>query len=331
MERNIGSARAPDDGALLDAYSRAVVGVVEALGPSVVAISVRGAPRRRAPEGQGGAGSGVVFTPDGYLLTNAHVVDGGKSFEVTALDGSRQPATLVGQDRGTDLAVLRAPGGGRLPSAQLGRSDDVRVGQLCVAIGNPYGFSATVSAGVVSALGRTLRSVDGRLMDNIIQSDVALNPGNSGGPLADSAGRVIGINTAMIFGAQGLSFSVPVDTARWVVGQLMTKGRVTRGHLGIAAHKRPIDRRLQRHLGLTQPTGVEVMGVDGGGPAAQAGVKEGDVLVTLADRAVLGLDDVQRLLATWIIGAPLPMRLVRRTTLHELVVVPVASDVDGSG
>jgi S1-C subfamily serine protease len=309
------------DGDLLDAYSRAVVGVVERLGPSVVAISVRSSGgQERGRRARGGAGSGVVFTPDGYVLTNAHVVGQARAIEVTSTDGVTQPATLLGADRATDLAVIRteAP----LPAAALGDSSTVRVGQLCIAIGNPLGFSATVSAGVVSALGRTMRSEDGRLMENIIQSDVALNPGNSGGPLADSGGRVIGINTAMIFGAQGLSFSVPVDTAKWVVGHLMTGGRVRRSHLGITVQRRPIDRRLSRHLGILQPSGVEIMSLEARGPAAAAGLREGDIITALDGRAAATLDEVQRLLGTWPVGRPLRVQLVRRTAILDATVIP---------
>jgi S1-C subfamily serine protease len=262
----------------------------------------------------------VVFTPDGYVLTNAHVVKGARAIEVASTDGGTQPATLVGSDRATDLAVIRVEH--PLPAAELGFSASLKVGQLVVAIGNPLGFSATVSAGVVSALGRSMRSEDGRLMENIIQSDVALNPGNSGGPLADSAGRVVGINTAVILGAQGISFSVPIDTAKWVVGHLMTTGRVRRSHLGVAAQARPIDRRLARYLGLLQSSGVEIMSVSDGGPAARAGLRDGDILTALETQVISSLDEVQRFLGTWPIGRPIEAYFIRRTERRRVTLTP---------
>src|SRR3989475_3395838 len=233
------------DEEVLDAYSHAVTSVVDAVGAAVVSVSLRH-----------GGGSGVLFTPDGYLLTNAHVVGRAGGVKIGLPDGSTPEGNVVGTDPATDLAVVHIDGA-HLPAAELGTSSKLRVGQLVVAIGNPLGFSFTVSAGVVSALGRTLRAQDGRLMDAIIQSDVALNPGNSGGPLVDSHARVVGINTAVILGAQGLSFSVPIDTARWVLAELMQHGRVRRGVLGLAAQTRPIDRRIARHHGLSQTTGVD--------------------------------------------------------------------------
>src|SRR6058998_1891350 len=230
------------DRELLDAYSEAVIAVVERVGPAVASVSVAA---RREGGLPAGSGSGVLFTPDGYLLTNAHVVRGAKRVGVSLTDGSTLEASVVGADEPADLAVI-AVDGSRLPYAELGSSANLRVGQLVVAIGNPLGFSSTVSAGVVSALGRTMRATSGRLMEGIIQSDVALNPGNSGGPLVDSRGRVVGINTAMILGAQGLSFSVPIDTAQWVLGQLMTTGHVRRGYLGIAGQNLPLARGTAR-------------------------------------------------------------------------------------
>ena len=308
----------PSDPELLDAYSEAVMAVVERVGPAVASVSVAA---RRQGGPPAGAGSGVLFTPDGYLLTNAHVVRGAKRVGVSLTDGSTLEASVVGADEPTDLAVL-AVDGSRLPYAELGSSGALRVGQLVVAIGNPLGFSSTVSAGVVSALGRTMRATSGRLMEGIIQSDVALNPGNSGGPLVDSRGRVVGINTAMILGAQGLSFSVPIDTAKWVLGQLMTVGRVRRGHLGIAGQNRPLARSAARRLGLAQDAGVEVMRVERGGPAAEAGVVAGDVIVAADGEPVRSVDDLHRLLGRWPLAGALTLRILRDGALATIEARP---------
>jgi len=275
----------------------------------------------QAGRGRGGGGSGVLFTPDGYLLTNAHVVAGAKEMRATLTDGSEHPATLVGSDPATDLAVIRI-GGNHLPHAELGSSASLRVGQLVVAIGNPLGFSNTVSAGVVSALARSMRAQDGRLIDPILQTDVALNPGNSGGPLVDSHSRVVGINTMIILGAQGLSFAVPVDTARWVIGQLMTVGRVRRGYLGLAAQVRPLPKRLARRLELAVETGVEVMQTESGKPAARGGLLPGDVIVALDGKAVRNVDEVHRLLDAASIGRKLAVKVVRGNDLVDLEVTP---------
>jgi S1-C subfamily serine protease len=300
----------------LDAYSRAVVGVVERIGPSVVSIAR--ASRRRPV----GAGSGVVFTPDGYVLTNAHVAVGADELELGFTDGTTSPARVVGLDHATDLAVMRVAG--PVPShASFGNSSRLRVGQLVIAIGNPLGFGSTVSAGVVSALGRTMRARDGRLMEGIIQSDVALNPGNSGGPLVDSGGRVVGVNTAIILGAQGISFSVPIDTATWVVGELMTSGRVRRGWLGIAGQNRPLGRELVRSLGLAHASGVEITGFDQRGPAAVSGLRSGDVVVAIDDQSVANVDDIHRSLQKWPIVGALKLRVVRDRKLAEIDVTPV--------
>jgi S1-C subfamily serine protease len=313
---------AVSDGELLDAYSSAVVRVVETVGPSVVSISVRGAhtgPGRGRD--RGGAGSGVLFTPDGYILTNAHVVRSARAVEVALTDGSTHAAQVRGVDPATDLAVISIEGSS-LPHATLGESARLKVGQLCVAIGNPLGFSSTVSAGVISALGRNMRGQDGRMMENIIQSDVALNPGNSGGPLVDTHARVIGINTAMIFGAQGLSFAVPVDTARWVIGQIMTSGKVRRSWLGVVAQNRKIDPRIRHHLRLIQESGVEVMTVEPGGPAAAAGVRDGDIVLALDGKPVHHVDDVHRVLGQWPIGRAIAIALLRRIERVDVIVVP---------
>ena len=301
----------PSERELLDAYSEAVIAVVERVGPAVASVSVAA---RREGSPRGGSGSGVLFTPDGYLLTNAHVVRGAKRVGVSLTDGSTLEASVVGADEPTDLAVI-AVDGGRLPYAELGSSATLRVGQLVVAIGNPLGFSSTVSAGVVSALGRTMRATSGRLMEGIIQSDVALNPGNSGGPLVDSRGRVVGINTAMILGAQGLSFSIPIDTAKWVLGQLMTIGRVRRGSLGIAGRNRPLPRGTARRLGLAGDAGVEVLRVERGGPAAEAGIVAGDVIVAADGEPTRSVDDLHRLLGRWPLAGTLTLRIVRAGAL----------------
>ena len=303
---------ASDDAELLDAYSHAVTSVVETAGPAVAGISA----------GRGG-GSGVLFTPDGYLLTNAHVVGALRTVSVNLPDGSTHQGNVAGADPATDLAVVHIDGN-HFPVAELGRSGNLRVGQLVVAIGNPLGFSFTVSAGVLSAMGRSLRAQDGRLIDGILQTDVALNPGNSGGPLVDSRGRVVGINTAMIMGAQGISFAVPVDTARWVLGELMQHGRVRRGVLGFGGQTRPIDRRLARHLGLEQKTGVEVMEVQPGKPAQRAGLQDGDILLSLDGQTVTSVDDVHRLLGAGSIGRQLAARVLRRISIIDLAVTPAA-------
>jgi S1-C subfamily serine protease len=302
----------------LDAYSTAVVGAVEKVGPAVVSVA------RRSRGGPAGAGSGVVFTPDGYVLTNAHVAEGARALELGFTDGTTGPATVVGVDHATDLAVLRVTGTA-LHHAEFGRSASLRVGQLVVAIGNPLGFSSTVSAGVVSALGRTMRARDGRAMENIIQSDVALNPGNSGGPLVDWRARVIGVNTAIILGAQGLSFSVPIDTATWVVGELMANGRVRRGWLGIAAQHRPIGRDLARRLELANAAGVEITGFDDRGPAARSGLQVGDVVVRIGERPVESADDLHRALQRWPVVDALHLTVIRAGALTRVHVTPIES------
>jgi len=304
---------------LLDAYSRAVVRVVEAVGPAVVGVMARKTGGGNA--GDGGAGSGVIFAPDGYLLTNHHVVQGAGELSVVLQDGTSFSASLVGADPATDLAVLRAEGAG-LPYASLGASASLKAGQLVIAIGNPFGFQSTVSTGVVSALGRALRSREGRLIENIVQHTAPLNPGNSGGPLVDSRGRVVGVNTAIIVMAQGIGFAIPADTARWVVSQLLTHGRVRRGFLGLAAQQRPIGRRLVRYHRLRQAFGVEVISVDLDGPAGQAGIRKGDLLVLVDGRAVESVDDIHRILTDWPIGRPLPVVVIRGQEKIEISIEP---------
>ena len=322
------SARAADnDGEAFDAYSRAVTRAVETIGPSVVSIGVT-VRDRRGRLGSGG-GSGVVFTPDGFALTNAHVVENAHEVRVTLGDGAglggERPAYVVGSDPDTDLAVIRIQrheGDGDLPFAQLGDSDGLRVGQLAVAVGNPLGFQATVTAGVISATARSLRGRGGRLIDNVIQTDAALNPGNSGGPLVDSAGEVVGINTAVIAGAQGLCFAVPVNTAKWVATRLIREGRVRRSRLGLGGQNVPLPRKLVRYHDLPVSGGVRVLHLDETGPASSAGVRLHDTVVGFAGEPVDSLDALLRLLTEDRVGTPAPLRVVRGTGVLELPVTP---------
>ena len=304
---------------LLDAYSRAVVTVVEAAGPAVVSIFV-GNNRRQSPE-QAGAGSGVVIAPDGYILTNDHVVQGSKDLRVKLTDGTDLSATRIGTDPATDLAVIRA-NATFLSSSTLGNSDQLRPGQLVIAMGNPFGFQSTVSTGVVSALGRTLRSTKGRLIENIIQHTAPLNPGNSGGPLLDSTGQVVGINTAIIAMAQGIGFAIPAQTARWVVSQLLTHGRVRRGYIGIGARQRPLSRRLIRFHNLFNTFAVEVLSVEPQSPAGVAGLRVGDLIVAIHDSHVQSVDDLHRFLSNWLIGRSVDMDIIRAKERKVISVVP---------
>ncbi len=306
------------DAQLLDAYSQAVVGVVEVVGPAVVAIGVRKEAGKRT-DGEG-AGSGVLIAPDGFVLTNNHVIEGADNIGVTLTDGYAFQAQLVGTDPATDLAVIRVSGSS-LPTARLGDSDLLRVGQMIVAIGNPLGFQSTVSTGVVSALGRSLRSQSGRLIENVIQTDVALNPGNSGGPLVDSRGKVVGINTAMIHMAQGISFAVPVNTARWVVGELVTKGKVRRAYLGIGAQARPVSRRIQRQLHTPKPYVVEVVNIEANGPAQRAGVVRGDIILSVADQQITSVDDLHRLLTTLRADSEVDLLILRNSQRKTVPII----------
>ncbi|HYL02297.1 MAG TPA: trypsin-like peptidase domain-containing protein [Steroidobacteraceae bacterium] len=294
----------------LDAYSAAVVGAVESVGAAVVSVYTGGA--EEAARARGGAGSGVVVTPDGYLLTNEHVVERVDRARVSFVDGRSVAAVVAGRDPATDLAVLRAQAGS-LPYAQLAGSERLRVGQLVVAVGNPFGFESTVSAGVVSALARSLRSRQGRLIEGVVQHTAALNPGNSGGPLVDARGAVTGINTAIIPMAQGIGFAVPAATAQWVLTQILAHGRVRRAWLGIAARDRPLDRRLVRALSLASERAVEVLSREPAGPAAESDLRPGDLIVGVNERAVDGIDALHRELGLVPPGSLLALGIVRRT------------------
>ena len=327
-DQTAGSDKNPirdEDLELLDAYSRAVVSVVDSVGPSVVSIS--GAKHQNHQAGdQAGAGSGVVIAPDGYILTNDHVIHNTGNPEVRLTDGTSLSATVIGKDPATDLAVIRA-NASYLPSSTLGSSDRLRVGQLTIAVGNPFGFQSTVSTGVVSALGRSLRSTQGRLIENIIQHTAPLNPGNSGGPLVDSAGKVVGINTAIIAMAQGIGFSIPANTARWVVSQLLTHGRVRRGFLGIAGRQRPLDRRIIRFHELNKNSAVEVLSVEPKGPAGLAGMQIGDLIVAIGGSSVQSVDDLHRFLSEWPIGQSVEIDIVRGNRREILFLVPEEAEL----
>lgn len=311
--------RARDDD-LLDAYSRAVVGVVDRLGPAVVGVTVAGKSGRGSRDGGQGSGSGFIFTPDGFALTNHHVVVGARDVRVRLSGGETLRADVVGSDADTDVAVLRVDAGG-LPYAVLGDSSAVRVGQLAIAIGNPLGFQSSVTAGVVSALGRSLRSGNGRLVDDVIQTDAALNPGNSGGPLADSRGAVIGVNTAVILPAQGICLAVAINTAEVVAAELIQRGRVRRAYLGLAVQNVRLDSAAARALGMPGG-GALVTGVEPGGPAAAAGITEGDVLIAVDGVPVSGVDDLHRSLTGERAGREVHVEILRGGVRRTVEVEP---------
>jgi S1-C subfamily serine protease len=299
------------DDDLLDAYSRSVVHAVHRVSPAVVKVDVA----------RQGSGSGFLFTPDGLLLTNSHVVHGASHVGVTFLDGRTARGEVLGDDPDTDLAIVRVAGHS-LPYATFADSSAVRVGQIAIAIGNPYGFHYSVTAGVVSALGRSLRMRTGRLMDDVLQTDAALNPGNSGGPLVTSAGEVIGVNTAMIMPAQGLSFAIASNTARFIASRLLRDGRVRRSYLGLGGSRADVPRQIARHLGLAVASGVRVETVEPSGPAAAAGLQPRDLVIAFANQPVRDVDDVQRALTDERIGQPVPMVVIRGAERLELVVMP---------
>lgn len=310
-----------DDGELLDAYSNAVVSACERIGPAVVKIEVQ-AKNARGPRSQGGSGSGFMFTPDGFILTNSHVVGGAARIEVLSRDGGRHAADLVGNDPDTDLAVIRvdAPSAS---TARLGTSGTLKVGQVAIAIGNPLGFHTTVTAGVISALGRSLRGQSGRLMDDVIQTDAALNPGNSGGPLVNSRGEVIGVNTATIMGAQGLCFAIAIDTAKFIAGRLIRDGRVRRSYVGLAGQNVQLRREITRFYELANTHGVLVVSMDDGSPARTAGLSEGDVIVEFAGQKVERIDDLHRILTEERVGMRHSITVIRRNSKLELGIIPL--------
>jgi S1-C subfamily serine protease len=308
---------AASDDAVLDAYSTAVIAAAERVSPSVVNIDVRAASGKKA-----GSGSGFVFTPDGFILTNSHVVHGAERIEVTLQDGLKLPARTVGDDPATDLAVIHVNAPEQLPAVAFADSSAIRVGQLVVAIGNPFGFQTTVTAGVVSNLARGFRSQTGRMIDNIVQTDAALNPGNSGGPLSDSRGRVVGVNTAIIPMAQGICFAIPSNTAQFVAARLIRDGRIRRSYVGIHGQNVPLHRRVVRFHRLDVDTGVLIVGLDGKSPASRAGLAEGDVIVSFDGKPIFTIDDLQRLLTEDRVGVPMTVGVVRGTELRQFDVMP---------
>jgi S1-C subfamily serine protease len=345
MKRNIrslsndalqtGEFRPPDpirasEDALLDAYSRAVIGAAERVSPSVVNIYVRKNLRgqqttlHRLPEELRGNGSGFIFTPDGFILTNSHVVHASDAIEVTLPDGRRFEAELIGDDPDTDLAVVRI-NGTRLPAAPFGDSQRIRVGQLVIAIGNPYGFQYTVTSGVISAVGRSLRSVSGRLIDNVVQTDAALNPGNSGGPLVTSQGEVIGVNTAMIFAAQGICFAIAINTAKFVAAKLIKEGKIRRSYIGVGGQNVQLPRRIVRFHRLPVESGVLVVSIEEGSPAQRAELREGDIIVGFSGKPIGGIDDLHRILTEERVGVKTSVAILRHSEKIELTIIPEES------
>jgi S1-C subfamily serine protease len=308
---------APDT-EILDAYSRAVTSVADSVGPAVLRVETRG------PNGRpGGVGSGVVIAPDGLVLTNCHVVEGAKEVRLQDAEGRVMEARPLGVDPDTDLALLRAGSARDLPHAALGDSKKLRRGQLVVAIGNPLGFESTVTAGVISALGRSLRAQNGRLIEDVIQTDAALNPGNSGGPLVSSRGEVIGINTAVIMGAQGICFAVASNTAQFVLSELIQHGRVRRGYIGVSGQTQAVPRRYARNAGIENTSGAMVTGIEPNGPAAHAGLMTLDTIVRADGQSVTGVDDLIRLLNSERIGRGIAFEVLRRGTLRTFDVKPL--------
>jgi len=311
-----GAPSAESDAQALDAYSSAVSDVVERVGPSVVRIDVKRNGR------SAGAGSGVIVSPDGFILTNSHVVQGARGVEVTTLEGRELHARVLGDDPDTDLALLRVDDGATLPAAKLGDSSKLRRGQIAIAIGNPLGFDATVTAGVVSALGRSLRSKSGRMIEDVVQTDAALNPGNSGGPLVSSAGEVIGVNTAIIMGAQGICFAVASNTAHFVLGEIARHGRVRRAYLGLGAGASPIPRRIALRHDLSQANGARILSIEQAGPADHAGLLTGDLVIGLDGAPVNGVEDLLRRLDADKIGRTISVDFLRRSERQRVWIGP---------
>src|SRR5436853_2913545 len=314
-----------DDATLLDEYSRTIVSAADRVGPAVVNIDIRQRLNsRRGPREVGGSGSGFVIAPDGFILTNSHVVHDSNQIAVSLSDGREYPAQLVGDDPDADLAVIRidAP---HLAHVRLANSENLRVGQIVIAIGNPLGFQASVTAGVISALGRSMHAQSGRLIDNIIQTDAALNPGNSGGPLVNSAGEIIGVNTAMIRPAQGICFAIASNTAKFVAGWLIRDGKIRRSYIGVAGQNVPIHRRIVRFYGLPLETGVLVVSVEKNSPAERAGLRQGDVIVAFNDQPIGSVHHLHKILVGEQIGVGASLTIVRHTEKLELPILPVES------
>ena len=317
------------DDELLDAYSTAVIRASERVGPAVVKIEVEQKRRRikgREFQPPAGSGSGFVFTPDGFVLTNSHVVSNAYRIYALMHDGSRHTADLIGDDPDTDLAVIRI-NGPRMVSATLGSSQLLKVGQLAIAIGNPLGFQTTVTAGVISALGRSLRAKSGRLIDDVIQTDAALNPGNSGGPLVSSRGEVIGVNTAMIQAAQGLCFAIAVDTAKFIAGRLIRDGRIRRSYIGVAGQNVPIRRQLVRYYNLPNENGILVVSMDDDSPARNAGLEAGDIIVAFAGESIEGVDELHRMLTEESVGRSVPLTVLRGNQKLDIRITPLEREL----
>ena len=333
-EARILDAVHPSDDDLLDAYSRAVIRAAERVSPSVVNLDIQTNPRGkqgtryRLPEELRGTGSGFIFTPDGFILTNSHVVHHADKIAVTLPDGRRFEGDRVGEDPDTDLAVVRINGADFL-ATPLGDSQRIRVGQLVIAIGNPYGFQCTVTSGVVSALGRSLRSISGRLIDNVIQTDAALNPGNSGGPLVTSQGDVIGVNTAMILAAQGICFAIGINTAKFVAGKLIKEGKIRRSYIGLGGQNVPLLRRIVRFHHLPVESGVLVVSTEENSPAKRAGLSEGDIIVGFDSQPVAGIDDLHRMLTEEMVGGKTTLTIMRHTEKLNLNIIPEESKPRG--
>jgi len=316
------STSTEDDAGLLDAYSRTVTQLAEQVGPATAKIEIQKRSADKPSEGAAsGSGSGFVFTPDGYLITNSHVGSGASRIEVTLPGTEPQQARLVGEDPHTDIAVINIPGHD-LPSVLFGESRSLKVGSIAVAIGNPFGLSFTVTAGVVSALGRSLRTQTGRLVDDIIQTDAALNPGNSGGPLVGSSGRVIGVNTAMFRPAQGICFAIAIDTAKLIALKLMREGAIRRAYLGLGAQTVPIVTRLRRHHDIAQATAAFIVEIVAQSPASRAGLREGDLIIQLGETPIAGVDDLHRVLIENAAQRTADVAVIRGTSIERMTITP---------